>query len=206
MIELSSILVIDDDPVSSMLIFEILKKRCKTILVLSNIEEALEWVNANQPDIILLDILMPKVSGYDVCLQLKTKKNTCHIPIIFLSSLANANDKVHGFEVGGSDFITKPYYPEEVVARIESCLKIHKQLALASEKTEKCVTNLYGLNEREIKVLNLCANGYKVKQMAAELYVTEHAIKWNLKNIYTKLEVSSRLEAVKIANEIGCID
>lgn len=208
MIKDATILVIDDDPIASMLISKILKDLCKCILVQSDVEEALDWVNENQPDIILLDVMMPDINGYEACRRLKTWENTQHIPIIFLSSLSNSNDKVKGFEAGGADYITKPYFPDEVLVRIECCLKLYEQIRPTSHKFEKScaeLIKLYNLNEREIKVLNLCASGYSTKEMGEKLFVSEHTAKWYLKNIYEKLNVRNRSEAVKKAYKIGCI-
>ena len=85
----------------------------------TNGKMALTAIEATIPDLILLDIMMPEMSGYEVCERLKANPKTAHIPIIFLSAADEVNDKVRGFEVGGADYITKPFYLEEVLTRVQ---------------------------------------------------------------------------------------
>lgn len=88
---------------------------------------ALETVAAQLPDLILLDISMPEMDGYAVCTQLKVSEDTTHIPILFLSALSHLEDKLRAFEVGGADYITKPFAAEEVLARIQHQVQILQQ-------------------------------------------------------------------------------
>ena len=120
------ILAIDDVPCS----LEVLKMTLNEINI--NVEcvksgsEALKIINNRIPDLILLDILMPKMNGFEVCKHLKNNNKTKNIPIIFLSALNNAQEKVKAFEAGGVDYITKPFNILEVLARVKTHLKIHR--------------------------------------------------------------------------------
>lgn len=87
---------------------------------------ALMGVKAAPPDVILLDIRMPEMDGYEVCRRLKSDPKLCEIPIIFLSALDEALDKAKAFEVGGTDYITKPFQVEEVLARVQHQLTIQR--------------------------------------------------------------------------------
>lgn len=89
-------------------------------------EHALKAITKNPPDLILLDIMLPDLSGYDVCQRLQQEEATRHIPIIFLSALGEVKDKMKGFEVGGVDYITKPFHTDEVLARVATHLKIRR--------------------------------------------------------------------------------
>lgn len=94
-------------------------------------EEALAFVEQNLPDIILLDIMMPVMDGFDVCRALKESPATADIPVIFVTALTTLDDKVKGFSGGGVDYVTKPFQHEEVLARVTAHLKIsslHKEL------------------------------------------------------------------------------
>ncbi|MES9941888.1 MAG: GAF domain-containing protein [Candidatus Thiodiazotropha sp. 6PLUC2] len=91
-----------------------------------NGELAMEFVNSRLPDLILLDIKMPGLDGYEVCRRLKADDNTRQIPIIFLSALEDESDKVKGFLAGGVDYITKPFQPEELLARVGVHLRLQE--------------------------------------------------------------------------------
>lgn len=88
---------------------------------------ALSNVPRFEPDLILLDIMMPEMNGYEVCQQLKANEQTRDIPIIFLSALDLTFDKVKAFEVGAADYINKPFHPAEVMARVKNQLRIRQQ-------------------------------------------------------------------------------
>ena len=88
---------------------------------------ALSNVPRFEPDLILLDIMMPEMDGYEVCTRLKADEQTQDIPIIFLSALDLTFDKVKAFEVGAADFINKPFHPAEVMARVKNQLRIRQQ-------------------------------------------------------------------------------
>ncbi|HEY9601034.1 MAG TPA: PAS domain S-box protein, partial [Allocoleopsis sp.] len=98
---------------------------------------ALKSVLVNPPDLILLDILMPKMDGYEVCQRLKADERTKDIPVIFISALSETFDKVKAFEVGGVDYITKPFQVEEVLARVENQLRLRFQEKQLSEQNAR---------------------------------------------------------------------
>jgi DNA-binding response OmpR family regulator len=105
------------------------------VRVAINGELALKSVRKNPPDLILLDIVMPGMSGYEVCEHLKADKRTCDIPVIFISALSGVFDKVNAFNVGGVDYIPKPFQEAEVLARIKTHLALQnmqKQLKAQS--------------------------------------------------------------------------
>ncbi|HAX74971.1 MAG TPA: hybrid sensor histidine kinase/response regulator [Cyanobacteria bacterium UBA11372] len=120
----TTILVVDDEPNNLRVLSTILNKRGYKVqkAICGNL--ALKAALASPPDLILLDIIMPKINGYEVCKQLKSIDNTREIPVIFLSALDQTTDKVKAFELGGVDYITKPFQVEEVLARIENQLTI----------------------------------------------------------------------------------
>ncbi len=120
------ILIVDDDPVNLDLLFQMLKAQNYVVRVANSGRMALAAINSSQPDLILLDINMPNMNGYDLCQRIKTDSKIQEIPVIFISANNDAIDKVKAFSVGGIDYITKPFQIEEVLARIESQLKITK--------------------------------------------------------------------------------
>lgn len=122
----ATILVIDDTPDNLHLLTEMLTKQGYKIRIIPNGRLALKAVLNNPPDLILLDIVMPGLDGFQVCRQLKNHPNTQSIPVIFLSGLNETFDKVKAFEVGGVDYITKPFQVKEVLARIENQLRLQR--------------------------------------------------------------------------------
>ncbi|MGB3535814.1 MAG: EAL domain-containing protein [Microcoleaceae cyanobacterium] len=126
----ADILVVDDTPVNLRLLSNLLSEQGYEVRKAINGQMALTAVSTAPPDLILLDINMPDLTGYEVCTQLKNNQKTAQIPVIFLSALSDVNDKVKGFTVGGSDYITKPFEYEEIV------LRVNNQLALKTAEEQ----------------------------------------------------------------------
>lgn len=122
-----TILVVDDHSESSHLLMTLLDSQGYTVHRVLAGRDALGMVEAVSPDLLLLDIRLPDLSGYQVCAILKANPETAGIPVIFLSALEDALDKVKAFAVGGADYITKPFQIEELVARVENQLTIRRQ-------------------------------------------------------------------------------
>ncbi|MBT0664713.1 response regulator [Geobacter pelophilus] len=130
MTEKHVILVVDDTPENLRVLGDMLEHEGYEVQVATNGQDALEIAGAvPAPDLILLDIMMPEMDGYEVCRRLKTDLTLQHIPVIFISALGMAEQKVKGFREGGVDYVTKPFQAEEVVARVTT----HIQLARAEE-------------------------------------------------------------------------
>ena len=120
----ADILVVDDDLSNLKLLVSLLDQEGYHVRPVNSGELALRTIDALPPDLILLDINMPKMDGYQVCNQLKTNPLTAEIPVIFLSAYQDIDDKLNAFEAGGVDYITKPFVKEDVLARIDIHLRI----------------------------------------------------------------------------------
>jgi diguanylate cyclase (GGDEF)-like protein len=120
----ADILVVDDTPVNLRLLSNLLSEQGYEVRKAINGKMALTAVHTAPPDLILLDVMMPDLSGYEVCTHLKQNQETAQIPVIFLSALNDVNDKVKGFTVGGADYITKPFEYEEIVVRVNNQLAL----------------------------------------------------------------------------------
>jgi signal transduction histidine kinase len=127
-----NILVVDDTFFNLSLLTELLKEHGYEVRPAPNGNLALRAVESRLPDLILLDIMMPDLDGYEVCRRLKAAKHSQNVPVIFLSAAEGTVDKVKGFSAGGVDYITKPFEPEEVLARI----KTHLTVRLMQQKLE----------------------------------------------------------------------
>jgi len=119
-------MVIDDNPKNLRLLTTILKKQGYRIRPVRDGKTALNAIKSNIPDLILLDIMMPELNGYEVCRQLKENKRTRDIPIIFVTALDKVEDKLTAFSLGGVDYITKPYDENKVLARVNTHLPIQR--------------------------------------------------------------------------------
>lgn len=120
------ILIIDDTPASITVVETVLTEAGYQVSVATSGEKALDRLSIIIPDLILLDIMMPGIDGYETCRRLKEKESTRSIPIIFLSALAETFDKVKGFDLGAVDYLMKPIASEELLARVRTHLKIKK--------------------------------------------------------------------------------
>ena len=123
----TTLLIVDDTPDNLRLIAKILGSEGYVVRKALNGKMALQGAFRQPPDLILLDITMPHLNGYDVCRKLKAAPQTAHIPIIFISALNQIQDKVLAFETGGSDYITKPFQDQEILMRVKNQLLIQQQ-------------------------------------------------------------------------------
>jgi len=118
------ILVVDDAPENLDILGHILQRSGLEISIAPTGEKALELINLSKPDLILLDVRMQGMDGYEVCRKLKADVNTKDIPVIFITAMAGTEDLVRGYNAGGIDYITKPFNEEEVVCRITNQLNL----------------------------------------------------------------------------------
>ena len=132
MSEMPIILIVDDNPTNLSVLFEYLEESGYEIAVARSGENAIQQLEHVQPGLILLDILLPGIDGFETCRRLKANPDTKDIPIIFITALTDEIDKVKGFLAGGEDYITKPFHHEEVLVRINSHLTI-RQLQIQIE-------------------------------------------------------------------------
>ncbi|MBN2417787.1 MAG: response regulator [Deltaproteobacteria bacterium] len=150
--EKGHILIVDDSPVNVRLLSSILTKQGYRVQSELSGQAALNMISDTPPDLILLDINMPEMNGYEVCEQLKSEAYTADIPIIFISALEDISDKVRAFEVGGVDYIPKPFEFKEVIARVDTHLalrRLQRELRQANEMLEQRVA------ERTAELVNL---------------------------------------------------
>ncbi len=135
------VLVVDDQEANIMLVEATLAPQGYQIISASDGQEALALVAADAPDLILLDVMMPGMDGYQVCERLKENERTRLIPIIMLTSLSDLEDKIRGIEAGADDFLSKPFHQAELSARVRSLLKL-KEFTDELEQAEDVLCTL----------------------------------------------------------------
>ena len=123
----SSILVVDDSPTNLQLLVGMLQEHGYRVRPVTDGEHALRAVRSEPPDLVLLDVTMPGIDGYEVCRRIKGDADTAEIPVLFISALAGIEDKVRAFEAGGVDYVSKPFHLAEVLARVHTHLELRRQ-------------------------------------------------------------------------------
>jgi two-component system sensor histidine kinase/response regulator len=136
------ILIVDDNPNNLRLLITLLSEQGYETRPANNGARALNTVQKQKPDLILLDINMPEMDGYEVCRQLKATPETADIPVLFISANDELHDKVKGFDVGGVDYISKPFEPQELFARVRT----HLQLKQAQDQLKSLNLQLQASN------------------------------------------------------------
>jgi two-component system sensor histidine kinase ChiS len=148
--EAEAILLVDDNPTNLQLLFETLDGRGYKLLIAKDGKTALSIARKAGPNLILLDIMMPEIDGYEVCRQLKADPVTAEIPVIFLSALTDTKDKVQGLDLGAVDYVTKPFQPDEVIARVNTHLTVYR-LKKALDQKNKELQEANELLEERVK-------------------------------------------------------
>lgn len=157
-----NILVVDDNPQNLRLLIAILSMRGYKVRPAPSGSIALESAFSTQPDLILLDIMMPEMNGYELCQKLKESDLTSSVPVIFISAIDAVADKVKAFEMGAVDYITKPFQAEEILARVNTHLSLRRTQKMLEEEIERRKES-----EERLKVISL-----KYQKMATQDYLT----------------------------------
>lgn len=159
------ILIVEDEVDIAEMISYNLEKEGYSISMYHNGKEAVDNIEEEKPDLAVLDIMLPDMDGFDICRQLRSNEDTKHIPIIFLSAKSQEMDKVVGLELGADDYMTKPFSPRELLARIKAVLR----------RTKKSIVETKDINQTDIIV---DAERHKVKVFGkkVELTPTEFSI------------------------------
>ncbi|MEM7591227.1 MAG: response regulator [Cyanobacteria bacterium P01_A01_bin.83] len=169
-----NILIVDDNPTNLSVIVDYLEESGLNILVSQDGESSLKRAKYAKPGIILLDVLMPGIDGYETCRRLKNDPQTQNIPIIFMTALSSIEDKVKGFEVGAVDYVTKPIQPAEVLARI----KLHLQLRFMTQTLSRQNDVLkVEVEQRKAVQTKLRSINSKLEQEAQERIAAQQALK-----------------------------
>ena len=181
--EQAVILLVDDNAVNLQLLYETLDGQGYQVLVARSGEEALRIARKATPDLILLDIMMPGISGYETCSRLKSDEVTRHSVVIFLTALQSTEEKVRGLSMGAMDFITKPFDPNEIIARVSIQLenhRRHKELLVQNQQlTEKLANSQKsGSDDRSRRVDWIKSTISSGESNSVEFKST---LRWNLK-------------------------
>jgi putative two-component system response regulator len=179
------ILVVDDMPENIQILSDILRDDY-TVLAAKSGEKALQFVLRQPPDLILLDVMMPGMDGFEVCTRLKAEKKWEKIPVIFITAMNEIKDEAHGFEVGAVDYITKPVSPPIVQARVRSHLALADQQRACEKTVERQVATIKQGQKDAIFMLGQAGHynddqtGVHIWRMASYARALSKAAGWNI--------------------------
>jgi PAS domain S-box-containing protein len=159
----NTILIVDDQPTNLKMLFSFLQESGFKVLVAQSGESAIKKLERVSPDLILLDVMLPGLDGFETCRHLKATAQTQNIPVIFMTALSETMDRVKGLKVGAIDYITKPFQQEEVLARIENQLQIRrlqKQLEDQNQQLQQEIRNRRQIEERLQLVIEAANDGF----------------------------------------------
>jgi len=176
---IGNIMIVDDTPANLTVLRRILAEQGYLVRPALSGEIALKTIQADLPDLILLDIVMPGMDGFEVCSKLKAEEKTRDVPIIFISALDEIEDKMRAFSEGGVDYISKPFHAEEVLARVKTHLMLY---SLINSLEKKNIELKMALDEvKQLRgLLPICATCKKIRDDKGywnilELYIEKHS-------------------------------
>ena len=156
-----TILIVDDTPANLRVLLDTLRDAGYKLLVACSGEAAIQQAEYARPDLILLDVMMPGINGFEACRQMKARAAIKDIPVIFMTALTDTTDKIQGFQAGGVDYITKPFQHEEVLARVTTHLTIRQlqqQLEAQNLLLQEKNVQLHALNASKDKFFSIIAH------------------------------------------------
>ncbi len=212
------ILLVDDEPGLRQAVQAYLEDSGFTVTTAANAQAAWELLQQQKPDLIVSDIMMPQVSGYEFLRQLRQDVRFQHLPVVFLTARGMTKDRIAGFRAGVDGYIPKPFDPEELVAVIENLLRKQEPPPaemMAQELAEiKALLARQGgipakepldlaLTPRERSVLELLAQGLMNKEIAHRLDTSVRNVEKYVSRLFSKTGTNSRTELVRFALEHG---
>ncbi|MEH1940346.1 MAG: response regulator [Nostoc sp.] len=187
-IENGIILIVDDNPTNLGVLFDFLADSGFQVLVAQDGEDAIEQIEYALPDLILLDILMPGMDGFETCYHLKAKESTKDIPVIFMTALSETVDKVRGLNLGAVDYITKPLQHEEVLARVKIHLSIRNLTKRLQEQNVHLELEIQERTKAENALLKLTSElEERVEERTAALFQSNQLLQQEIQErIFTE--------------------
>jgi DNA-binding response OmpR family regulator len=212
--EMGTILIVDDTPANLAFLSDALDQVGYKVLVATNGYNAINQLQLITPDLILLDVLMPGLDGFETCRRLQSSGNTRDIPIVFMTALDGTEDIVRGLGLGAVDYLAKPVNHEEVLARIATrlrCSRTIRQFQVAAEisgealiaaddqplrgPSPQALCTTFGLTQREAEVILWVIKGKTNRDIGLILGMSPRTVNKHLEHIYIKLGVETRTAA-----------
>jgi DNA-binding NarL/FixJ family response regulator len=201
-----AVLVVDNDPPFRAFVRELLERRGFDVAEAADGEAALSAAAFRRPELVLLDVCLPRASGYEVCRELRDRFGDS-LGIIFVSGeRIESIDRVSGLLLGADDYLSKPFDPDELLARVRTVLRrVSRPSSNGDGKVVASSIPDEELTPRELEVLQLLAEGLTQTQIARQLVISPRTVGTHIQNLLGKLDVHSRAQAVAHAHRAGLV-
>ncbi|WP_320008652.1 two-component system response regulator [Maridesulfovibrio sp.] len=166
--EKQTVLIVDDVPQNLDLLYEVLKDRYRVKAAMNGTKAVEILFSSEPPDIVLLDVMMPEMDGYEVCRRIKADLRSMKIPVIFVTAMGEEQDETYGFELGAVDYITKPINPAIVLARVKTQLALYNQSQHLEELVQERTKVIYATRQDIVRSLGIAAR-YKDNETGAHI-------------------------------------
>lgn len=213
---MKNILIVDDDITLRTALIRYLQNRGYSVQEATSGTEALHLFEQNPPDVVVSDVMMPEMDGWEFCRRLRAMRSGQLVPFIFLSSRKEVDDRIQGHQIGADDYLIKPFDPKELVAKIEAQLersrRIHSEiirlmqqshLSQPAQEQAPPAPQPLPLTPAEEKVFWEVIQGFTNKQIGDRLFVSPRTVQTHLSNILSKLHLESRSQLIRYAFERG---
>jgi DNA-binding NarL/FixJ family response regulator len=212
---MKNILIVDDDITLRTALIRYLQNRGYSVQEATSGTEGLNLFEQNPPDVVVSDIMMPEMDGWEFCRRLRAMRSGQLVPFIFLSSRKEVDDRIQGHQIGADDYLIKPFDPKELVAKIEAQLersrRIHSEIIRLMQQSsvsqpaqeQPPTPHPLPLTPAEEKVFWEVIQGFTNKQIGDRLFVSPRTVQTHLSNILSKLHLESRSQLIRYAFERG---
>lgn len=213
---MEKILVVDDDSASRLVLKMYLENQGFVVLEAKSGTEALEMCQEALPDLVISDVMMPEMDGFEFCRRLRATRSGQLLPFIFLSSKGEIDAKVEGHLQGADDYLVKPFQPEEILAKVKAQLdkahRIHSEMirllqtstpAPAPSEVIPETPAPLPISPAEERVFWEVIQGYTNKEISEHLFISPRTVQAHLSRIFTKLNVDNRSQLIRFAIEQG---
>ncbi|MGF1519931.1 MAG: response regulator transcription factor [Nodosilinea sp.] len=203
---MNTVLIVDDDLILQMALTRRLQAQGFEVMTATSGQEALDLLRAQPADVVVSDVVMPGMDGFEFCHQLRASPAGEIVPFIFLSSLGELNNRVQGHLIGADDYLVKPFSAHELIAKVKGAIARSQRLHSALERMAghpPASPAPLPLTPAEERVFWEVVQGYTNKQIGEHLFLSPRTVQTHLSNMLTKLSLENRSQIVRFAYEQG---